>query len=264
MANVTALTKIRPLFRTTEIFIQLGSPFSSERQCSAKRFQFNQFFFMYSSQGIAMAENYLDDMDPTLRFLPMAGQPAQSMAEFEAQLQAAMLQEQPQEMNPQILNLDNMDHLMPPQDLFNFDDFTAFNPQSPHKPFEHQLPPPPAVPPADYMPYIKHETSSSASSPTYDTVPDIPRAPTSPIDQQAAISSSAPSMTIPASTPRSTPMSMSNAPSVTIPQKMTSIPAAYEDKGWLPIGTPFSSGILDLLFFFSYRNTYLAVISSNR
>lgn len=195
---------------------------------------------MYSSQGIAMAENYLDDMDPTLRFLPMGGQTAQSMAEFEAQLQAAMLQEQPQEMHPQTLNLHNMNQFMPPPDLFNFDDFTPFNPQPSHKPYEHPLPPQPSVVPADYTPYIKHETSSSASSPSYDAVPDVPRDPLSPLDQQAATSSSAPSMTIPVSTPMSTPMS--NAPSVTMQQKLTSIPATYEDQGWLATGTPLSLG----------------------
>ncbi|KAG2180410.1 hypothetical protein INT44_003414 [Umbelopsis vinacea] len=197
---------------------------------------------MYSSQGISMAENYLDEMDPTLRFLPMAGQSAQSMAEFEAQLQAAMLQEQPQELHPQILNMNNMDQLMPPPDLFNFDDFTPFNPPPPHKLYEHQLPPQQAsVPLADYSPYIKRETSSSVSSPTYDAVPEISRSPLSPTDQQAAMSASAPSMAIPTSTPMATPLPMSNPPSVTIPQHQTPISAIYEDPGWLSAGTPFSS-----------------------
>lgn len=241
VSSVTVLTKIRPLFRTVEIFN--GKALATQKNVSAQ-FQFNQFFsflhlfyyltIMYSSQGITMAENYLDDMDPTLRFLPMGGQTAQSMAEFEAQLQAAMLQEQPQEMHPQILNLHNMDQLMPPPDLFNFDDFTAFNPQPPHKSYEHALPPQPVS--VDYAPYIKHETSSSASSPSYDAVPDMPRAPLSPMDQQAATSSSAPSMTIPVSTPMPTPVS--NAPSVTMPQKLTSNPATYEDQAWLATGTP--------------------------
>lgn len=192
---------------------------------------------MYSSDGITMAEDFLDNMDPSLQFLPVGGQASQSMASFEAQLQAAMLQQPPD--NPAAMDLNNVDQFIASSDLFNFDEFTTFNP-----PVQKQLDPMPAVLSsgyAQYNPNIKIETTSAMSSPPYDTLSDQPRSIMSPLNQQ-------PVMNIPAMTIPSTSMPLSATPSASTPQPSAS-PVAYDDMGsWPPTSaTPFTAGKMNTL-----------------
>jgi hypothetical protein len=192
---------------------------------------------MYSSDGITMAEDFLDNMDPSLQFLPVGGQASQSMASFEAQLQAAMLRQAPD--NPPAMDLNNVDQYMASSDLFNFDDFNAFNAS-----VQKQLDPMPAVLSsgyAQYNPNIKIETTSAMSSPPYDTLSDQPRSSMSPLNQQPVIN-------IPAMTMPSISMPLSATPSATMPQSSAS-PVAYDDTGSWPqtSSTPFTAGNMNTL-----------------
>ncbi|KAG2174778.1 hypothetical protein INT43_005840 [Umbelopsis isabellina] len=151
---------------------------------------------MFSAEGMAMAESFLDDMDPTMQFMTAGGQQTQSMAEFEAHLQAAMLRNQQQNMLPST-KYNNMDSYMNSSDLFEFDEFSNFNIPIQQKQPEPALPLPNHQIPLNFD--IKQEYASPASS--YDTETE-PRQSTSlsPIDQAATLMS-IPSLSIPQSSP---------------------------------------------------------------
>ncbi|GAB5593254.1 hypothetical protein Unana1_08154 [Umbelopsis nana] len=177
-----------------------------------------------------MAEDFLDDMEPSPQFLPGAGQPSQTMADFEAQLQAAMLQTQQQGMQPQAMNMINVDQLMSSTDLFSFDDFAAFN-----SPVQKDMDQVPSVLENSYPrfnPNVKLETASAVSSPSYDTLSDQQTSSMSPQNQQASMS--APAMNIPASTPKP----VAAVPSVTIFQPEFASPTAYDNPTTAQSSTP--------------------------
>ncbi|KAJ2956923.1 hypothetical protein NQZ79_g7285 [Umbelopsis isabellina] len=186
---------------------------------------------MFSAEGMAMAESFLDDMDPSMQFMTATGQQTQSMAEFEAQLQAAMLRNQQQNMLPNT-NYSTMDSYMNSSDLFDFDEFNNFSIPVQRKQPEPTLPPATNKIPLNFD--IKQEYASPASS--YDTEIE-PRQSTSlsPIDQAATLMS-IPSMTIPQSSPSASAPAgaMASAPPLasTIPslsQEPTPTLMPYED-----------------------------------